>query len=351
MNTRMPIKNSRSSKLTFGVVAVAVLSFYLGRSTADSYSEVPVCNCPSIAPLSPVPCAKTIDPVKHCSHRCGYESSPAIPVQFLAPAETTDLIRSDLSARADLGLSLEFGALVWPSTNKSHPNSRFIDHLDASGLRAKYMHDPAVAENFHNLPTINYVWNGLKPLAETVGGEKVFTTVFASHVIEHVPDTITWLKDISDVLKSGGELRLAIPDKRFVFDFRKPLTTWPNLIGRYIEKRDRPSPENVYAHEQFAYPTVSDHKLLWDSYNSDTPYDNFEFTVLAHERAFGEAQRSVAEYVDVHLNNWTPESFFEHIRLMNIFKILPDLRVVSIQTVGEQSAHTFNQFFVLLRKD
>ncbi len=40
----------------------------------------------------------------------------------------------------------------------------------------------------------------------------------ASHVIEHVPDLITWLREIASVLKPTGQARLAIPDRRYTFD-------------------------------------------------------------------------------------------------------------------------------------
>jgi len=45
-----------------------------------------------------------------------------------------------------------------------------------------------------------------------------FDLVIANHIIEHVPDTIAWLKNISAVLNKNGFLFLAIPHKEYTFD-------------------------------------------------------------------------------------------------------------------------------------
>ncbi|MPW20588.1 methyltransferase domain-containing protein [Paraburkholderia sp. CNPSo 3157] len=59
------------------------------------------------------------------------------------------------------------------------------------------------------------IW-GKRTLAETL--KRPVDFIVASHVIEHVPDLITWLRELSHALRPGGQVRLAIPDKRFTFD-------------------------------------------------------------------------------------------------------------------------------------
>ncbi|MBV8856073.1 MAG: methyltransferase domain-containing protein [Acidobacteria bacterium] len=53
--------------------------------------------------------------------------------------------------------------------------------------------------------------------------------LIACHLIEHMEDPIGAVKNWLRVLKPGGILFLAIPDRRFTFDFHRPATTWEHL--------------------------------------------------------------------------------------------------------------------------
>lgn len=60
------------------------------------------------------------------------------------------------------------------------------------------------------------VW-GERPLGEAI--PEPVDYVVASHVIEHIPDLISWLHELASVLKPSGEIRLIVPDRRFTFDY------------------------------------------------------------------------------------------------------------------------------------
>ncbi|WP_044156709.1 class I SAM-dependent methyltransferase, partial [Escherichia coli] len=77
----------------------------------------------------------------------------------------------------------------------------------------------------------------LKEITKEVGE---FDLIVASHVIEHVPDLIGWLKDAISVLKVGGTLALVVPDKRFTFDILRPLATYREVAAAHKEARHRP---------------------------------------------------------------------------------------------------------------
>ncbi len=107
-------------------------------------------------------------------------------------------------------MGLEIGALSNPILTKSEANIYYADHLSATDLREKYADEPVEQDK---IVPVDYVL-GDKSLKSTIGRRR-FDYVLASHVIEHIPDIITWLQDVSSILKPDGVLSLVIPDKRF----------------------------------------------------------------------------------------------------------------------------------------
>lgn len=51
-----------------------------------------------------------------------------------------------------------------------------------------------------------------------------------------MPDMVSWLNDVYAVLKPGGILLLAIPDKRFTFDINRIVITPSEIIGAYYDE-------------------------------------------------------------------------------------------------------------------
>lgn len=59
--------------------------------------------------------------------------------------------------------------------------------------------------------------------------------VIANHFIEHCEDPIGTIENFLRVVKRDGILFLALPDKRFSFDVRRPVTTFEHLLRDYRE--------------------------------------------------------------------------------------------------------------------
>jgi predicted SAM-dependent methyltransferase len=59
--------------------------------------------------------------------------------------------------------------------------------------------------------------------------------VIANHFLEHCEDPIGTIESFLRVIKRDGILYLAIPDKRFTFDVRRPLTTFEHLLKDHRE--------------------------------------------------------------------------------------------------------------------
>src|SRR5690242_1932543 len=109
---------------------------------------------------------------------------------------------------------LEIGPLYTPRFARRHyPNIRYVDHATTVELREKYATDAFMADHLDEIVEVDVVWDGSTSLRDAVAagsGVGPVDFVFASHVIEHAPDMIGWLRQIGEVLAPGGELYLAI---------------------------------------------------------------------------------------------------------------------------------------------
>ncbi|WP_175153402.1 class I SAM-dependent methyltransferase [Paraburkholderia ultramafica] len=97
----------------------------------------------------------------------------------------------------------------------------------------------------HQNVDVDAVW-GTQPLSACIGQHVDY--VLASHVIEHVTDVIAWLDEIRSVLNTGGTLRLAIPDRRFTFDYRRKETQLHELLNANLVKARAPLPICILDH-------------------------------------------------------------------------------------------------------
>lgn len=158
---------------------------------------------------------------------------------------------------------LEIGPLVSPMVTPDMGNIAYADHATTEELRKKYANDTNVDES--KIVDITFVW-GEQTLAEAVGKDALFDYVIASHVIEHVPDVITWLKEISAVLKPGGILSLMIPDKRFTFDVKRSCSITADAIDACLNGLRKPAPRHVYDH--FSNVVSADTTNIWTRGNT-----------------------------------------------------------------------------------
>lgn len=69
-----------------------------------------------------------------------------------------------------------------------------------------------------------------------IGKADCYDWIIASHVIERVPDLISYLQQCEALLKSDGILSLVIPDKRYCFDYFSSSSSTENMLDAYAEK-------------------------------------------------------------------------------------------------------------------
>ncbi len=215
--------------------------------------------------------------------------------------------------KADIRLDgttvMEIGALYRPFFTKSECDVIYVDHADTETLRDKYRSGHGI--DVSQIVEVDAVW-GAQSLSECLGGGRLVDYVVASHVIEHVPDLITWLNELAAVLKPGGEIRLAIPDKRFTFDYARRTTDLAETLDAYLKRARRPLPYCIIDH--LANVRHVDGSQAWLG-----PLD--VDTLAAHhtvEQAIEVARDAMTtdHYHDVHCWVFTPASFARLMRRM-----------------------------------
>ena len=227
-------------------------------------------------------------------YRC---MSTILPRSRLSRSEK---LLGDLDVSAAHGV--EIGALDTPIMRRPTANVKYVDHLDQEGLRSKYADDPNVQKD--NIVPIDGVW-GENTLADCFPGE-VFDYVIASHVVEHVPNLIGWLEEVSEVLRSDGQLILAFPDKRYCFDVLRQETDLSDLIDCHLHSIRRPTPRQVFDYN--ANAVEFDHTTAWFHPKQRSELRHF----VSRDGALLAARESLAgKYIDGHCSVFTARSLLE----------------------------------------
>jgi predicted SAM-dependent methyltransferase len=227
---------------------------------------------------------------------------------------------------------LEIGAFNKPIIKKEMGHIRYVDHDTTEGLKAKAELWGLDAATINGIVDVDFVW-GDKTLQELTADDGPYDYVIASHVIEHVPDFIGWLNEIRSVLKPGGILTLAIPDKRFTFDFYREVTTISDVVEAFLQHSRKPTTRQI-----FDYYSKFDY--TWVDYGTASD--------LLHENRLKKAWDIVNEaykkntYEDVHCWTFTDRSFLDLIADINVTDLLNFKLKNFFETTG-------NEFYVSLQ--
>ena len=152
-------------------------------------------------------------------------------------------LRSALSARYIRGRGIEIGALHHPLWVPKPNHVIYVDRLTVEQLRLEY----------HQLDHLSFtqvdVIDDGERLANFGPGSVDF--IIANHFLEHAQDPIGTIARHLEVLRTGGILFLAVPDKRFTFDRNRPETPFEHLLRDHLE-----GPAWSYAEHMREYVTL-----------------------------------------------------------------------------------------------
>ena len=227
------------------------------------------------------------------------EGRPLVP----PPPSRRDKLLDGLDLERMAGV--EIGALTSPIVSKQEAGERilYVDHLDTEGLRQKYSDDQLAGAT---LVDVDRVW-GEQTLQDCIGPGLKVDYVLNSHVIEHVPDIVTWLQEIHAILRPDGRLRMAIPDRRYTFDFLRRESTLADALGAYVQRARSPLPRAILDH--FLYEADVDPAKAWaGEVRSEATRPK---RPPQHALEFAERAYRTGLYLDAHCWVFTPLSFAE----------------------------------------
>jgi SAM-dependent methyltransferase len=163
----------------------------------------------------------------------------------------------------------------------------------------------------------------------------------ASHVVEHIPNPVMFFQAMARVLKPGGPLSLAVPDKRYCFVFFQPLTCTGDWLHAWKRQARTHSQRALFQH--IAYTVSADGATTWGQFShlKDIRFLNQSLTqALKHFNAYDENGHGA--YQDCHAWHFTPGSFDLLVLELSQLGLIPF-------TVVEAHPACGCKFFILLR--
>ena len=235
-------------------------------------------------------------------------------------------------------VGVEIGALANPMVKKDDGDVRYIDRDSTEKIKEWYKKSDVVDQD--KIVDVDYVW-GDQTLAEATGVMEGFDYCFASHVLEHVPDLIGWLREVSSILKEKGIASFSIPDRRYTFDYLRAESTVGELLDAFFQKSRKPTVRQIYDH--FSLFTELNIVEAWQpSFDGKKLVPAFESS-----KAYSFCLDSVNnnKYIDTHCWVFTSTNFLAALTRVSKFGLLD----FKIRNFFDVEANTF-EFVVQLEK-
>lgn len=149
-----------------------------------------------------------------------------IIIRRFMPKSSADA-REYLAIKYLIGSGIEIGALCSPLSVPYGVQVKYVDRLSVKDLRSQYpeLKNSACVE-------VDIIDDG-QTLTKVPSDSCDF--VIANHFLEHCEDPISAIKTFLRVLKTGGVLYMAVPDKRYTFDAGRPVTALQHIVKDHEE--------------------------------------------------------------------------------------------------------------------
>ena len=152
---------------------------------------------------------------------------------------------------------------------------------------------------------------------------------------------IGWLADLASVLRPGGILSLAVPDKRYSFDVRRRCTELSELVDAHLNRRQYPSIGQIFdfhAKKAFSVTTAD----LWAG------DDTYLRLADDDEGALGISRWAYKDpgALEVHCTVFTDASFLDLLQRLFALDLVPAYEVASFHATEPGSV----EFHITLRR-
>ncbi|MCL2933756.1 MAG: class I SAM-dependent methyltransferase [Trichodesmium sp. MAG_R03] len=230
---------------------------------------------------------------------------------------------------------MEIGAFASPTYTQSEASIAYADCLSTEELLSS-------CDDFkkQKVVEVNYVLKE-KRFAKSIN--QAFDLIIANHVIEHIPDTISFLQEISEILSKNGFLFLAVPHKEYTFDKLRTTTSLTEIIRNYDENLNERNLYQLLDCIYFRRP-INSGGDVWNG-NFKHLLEKKPFKTVKDALEFAKTMINENKYTGIHCNVFTYQSFLDICNELLISNLI-DLKLVSSQDVLKP----YNEFFVILKK-
>jgi hypothetical protein len=214
-----------------------------------------------------------------------------------------------------------------------------VDVFDADELRSRAIADPNIpADNVALIENVELKGSAgnLAELVQEKYGDRRFDYIVSSHNLEHLPDPIRFLQSCEQVLKYGGVLSLAVPDRRYCFDFYRPVTELSEWLDAFHERRQRPTPGQVFRSDAHRSNLNGIGAWMPGTTTLPTPEEQLE-TAFSSWQALTQGG-DVGPYRDAHCSAFTPASLE---LLLADLRYLGLIRLVTAEVTGPYGCEFF----------
>ncbi|MBX9747305.1 MAG: methyltransferase domain-containing protein [Hyphomonadaceae bacterium] len=207
--------------------------------------------------------------------------------------------RTAVTSRINLqhGLGLEISPGAAPLIEREMGNVVYCDKVGDESWRGVY------GQRGDN--RMSDVVLGARALHEVFEPEQ-FDYAVSSHVLEHIPDFIGFFKSAERILKSGADLVMLVPDKRFTFDVLRENSTVDQIEQAHALALKHPSYEMV----------LDFHTKIDQTARADTLWSGAHQPKPSQANALDIVRSIKLEDADVHCWVFTPASLrtlLEHV--------------------------------------
>ncbi len=200
-------------------------------------------------------------------------------------------------------------------------NCLSFDVFDTETLKKNAEQDPHTDNScIATIEAVDIVGNSteIEHVIAARGELGTFDYIISSHNFEHLPNPIRFLQGCEKVLKPGGYLSMAIPDKRSCFDYFKPISTLGNWLEAYFQNRDRPTLAQIFDQNSLhsRYSDVDVQRTGFFIENDPSNVSVLNTLKDAYDSYVEQNTNKNREYHDVHCWAFTPSSL--HLLFLDI---------------------------------
>ena len=204
------------------------------------------------------------------------------------------------------GNGLEIGAL---HEKAKLPAKCKVEYCDAISKKQAIKLFPEIKH--HKLVDVKYICN-LDKEGLSIFKDDSYDFIILSHVIEHVANPINVVKELFRVIRPGGIVLIAAPDKTYTFDKKRHITPFQHLLEEYKQDIKAVTDEHYIDFIKGVHPEM----MLYD------------------KEKFKDAVKTVKSRRE-HAHVWTSDSFKDF--LLSTFKELNIQARLLMENKGTQN--------------